>query len=153
MGIENFEKLRRDGKIITEKMKPEDVAKLGPFEPIVELRWQSGERKITLSNSYGIWGIVVRGRKLVAAKQADDDSRICRKLDTFNGDGTVRHSISNSQFICGEMMTGQFSWFEKAKNDMEDCFGVVFQTEPGSRMFQLDVNAYSGKILGAWPTR
>lgn len=151
--VRNFVKIRQDGKRITENMRPADVAKLGPFVPVVQLIWEADGKSISVSNEFGVWGIVVSGKKFVAIKKAIDNTRKCLEVEILNSDGTVRHIISNHQAIEGVQKTGSFSWFESLNNTSKNQFGVIFRPDGDGDIFQLNVDADKGHVISVRRTR
>lgn len=150
--IQNFREIRRDGKVIYESMKVEDIFALGPTEKIVEVQWHNGPQLISLAANYGVSARVVPGREFVAANEHDDSGQK-RMLSIFNADGSRRFQLSNIQSIRGKDEAGDFRWFEPSRTDAPNVFGVVFNRTSDDSMFQLDIDATTGGVVGVYSMR
>lgn len=150
--IKNFKEIRRDRKVIYESMKVEDIFALGPAEKIVEIQWHNGPHLVSLASHYGILARVVAGRDFVAANEYDESGRK-RILSILNADGSRRFQLSNIQSVRGKNEAGDFRWFEPPGTDVPDIFGVVFNRTSDDSMFQLDIDASSGVVVGVYPMR
>lgn len=71
--IQQFVRIRRDGKIIDETMKVEDIAALGATEIITEIRWCNGSQSVSFQDARGVLAKVIPGRQFVSVI-ADDKS-------------------------------------------------------------------------------
>lgn len=153
MSIHNFMEIRRDGKVIDESMSAEDVFALGNPEKIVEVKWRDDARLVSIHDDLGMLAKVVPGRNFVAINGHDEPSSQCRKLFIMNADGSKRLQLSNVQNIRGANESGKFCWFEPSRTESSDVFGVVFNVASDDSMFQLDIDATSGAIVGTYPVR
>ena len=152
--IQNFQKIRRDGKVIYESMKVKDLIALG-WQPdiIVELQWSFGSKLISLTSKYGFSAKVVPGREFVAIMEdIDQSTRVC-SMYIVNSDGSRRFEISNMQRIGDAEVEGEFRWFEPARLDSAHVFGAVFCRRTDDALFQMDIDAASGRVIGVYPTR
>lgn len=148
--IGNFQEIRRDGKIIDESMSANDIFLLGTPEKIIELQWANGSQKISLKNNYGILAKVVPGRAFVAANEYDDFGQN-RLLSIINSDGSRHLTLPKEQLIRGKKEHGEFCWFEPARVESPNIFGVVFQRSGDNSMFQLDIDAQDGRVVAVYP--
>lgn len=155
--IQHFREIRRDGKVIDELMTVEDIGALGPIEKVIEVQWHHDSQPVSLRADYGILAEVVPGREFVVANEGDDESGQHRTLWILNADGSRRLQLSNTQVIRGEEKTGKFCWFELPRIESPNVFGVVFDVDvgpmEGSSMFQLDIDAINGNVVGVYETR
>ncbi len=98
--IQQFIEIRRDGKIIDETMKVEDIFALGATEKVVEIQWRNGSQAVFFRDAYGVSAKVVLGGDFIVAN-AHDNSGQRRVLLIINADGTQRFQLLNTQLICG----------------------------------------------------
>lgn len=152
MTINQFKEIRRDGKIIDESMKAEDIFALGSPEKIIEIQWHNGSQPVSIRDAYGILAKVVPGREFVATN-GHDESGQHRTLSIINADGSRRLQLSNIQEIRGKVEVGEFCWFEPARIESPNIFGVVFSRISDNSMFHLDINAFNGSVVGVYPMR
>jgi hypothetical protein len=148
--INDFQEIRRDGKIIHESMSANDIFALGAPEKIIEIQWVIGSQRISLRNNHGILAKVVAGREFVAANEYDAFGRD-RTLSVINSDGSKRLTISKNQLIRGKNEHGEFCWFEPARVESANIFGVVFRRSNDNSMFQFDIDARDGRITAVYP--
>lgn len=144
--IENFEEIRRDGLVVGESMKPEDIFALGQPEKIVEIRWRNGNRPVALRFDHGVLAKVITGREYLAVN-ASTGSESSRILSVFNADGSLRLRIDDTPKIQGKSYPGVFRWFECAHVKSPNVFGVVFSRTIDGAMFHLDIDASDGSIV------
>jgi len=150
--IQQFVEVRRDGKIIDEAMKAEDIFALGPTEKVIEVRWLNGSQPVSLIDAYGILAKVVPGREYVVAN-GHDKSGQRRVLLVINADGTQRFQLSDTQVIGGKSELGDFRWFDLPRVESLNVFGVVFNCARDNSMFQLDIDAENANVVGVYPIR
>ena len=152
MTIQNFIEIRRDGKVIDESMKVEDVIALGAAEKILDIQWRNGLTAVSVRNDFGILAKVVDGREFVVANEHDESGKN-RTLSVLNADGSRRLSLPKTQRIREQEVTGEYCWFEPARVKTPHVFGVVFSVQSDNAMFQLDVDAQDGRVIGVYPMR
>jgi hypothetical protein len=152
MTIQQFIEIRRDGKVIDETMSVEDIGALGAIEKVIEVQWRNGSQPVSFRDAYGVLAIVVPGREFVAAN-GHDESGQRRVLSVINADGTQRLQLSNTQVIRGKGELGDFRWFESPRVESLNVFGVVFERASDNSMFQLDIDAINGNVVGVYPVR
>lgn len=150
IAIEDFREIRRDGKAIDESMSVEDIFALGAPEKIIEVQWKSDSRPIFLKNSHGVLAKVIYGKQFVAVNEYDGDGKR-RTLSIVNADGSRRLQLSNTQTIRGKDEAGEFCWFEPARVESKNVFGVVFRRFRDNSMFQLDIDAIDGHVISVYP--
>lgn len=150
--ILQFREIRRDGKVIDESMNMEDIFALGPTEKIVEVQWKNDSQLVSVRDSYGVLAKVVPGREFIAAN-GHDESGQRRILSIINADGSRHMQLSNVQSIRGKNETGEFRWFETPRVEVPNVFGVVFERASDNAMFQLDVDAINGAVVGVYAMR
>ncbi len=115
---------------------------------VVSVQWRFGDRQIELKHPNGVLAKLLPSRAAVVLMPLDG-----RKLEVLNADGTVRLQIANEQTVDGKRSNGVFSWFEDLIGGSPCMFYVVFEAEPDHRLFLLDIDARTGKLLNARPTR
>ena len=147
--IENFVKIRRDGKRIEEHMDVQSLLALGwGPDKVIRIEWEADGKKCAFDAEQGMLAKVgPDGSAILLLAEAVDAGVASSKLSILNADGSVRHRISNTHTINGETMTGNFAWFEPARNDPEHCVGVIFQaeSEAGPEQYQFDLNVTTGE--------
>lgn len=150
--IQQFKEVRRDGKVIDESMTVEDVFALGPPEKIIEVQWYDGSERISIRNAFAVLAQVVPGGEFVAANEYDELGQH-RALSIINADGSRRLQLSNVQKIRANDEAGEFCWFESPRIQSPNVFGVVFSCSRDNSMFQLDIDAIDGSVVGVYPLR
>lgn len=150
--IQQFIRIRRDGKIIDETMKVEDISALGAIEKVTEIRWLNGSQPVSFRDDCGVFAKVVPGRQFVVAN-TNDKSIQRRVLLVLNADGTQRLQLSDTQVIRGKSELGEFCWFEAPRVESLNVFGVVFSRASDNSQFQLDIDAENGNVVGVYPIR
>lgn len=152
MAIIDFKEIRRDGKVIDDSMSAKDIFALGSPEKVTKVQWSNGTEIISLDDGFGILAKVVPGRNFIAANMHDESGQN-RILSIINADGLKCMELSNIQKILGEDVVGEFRWFELARITSPNVFGVIFNRSSDNSMFQLDVDATNGNIVGVYPVR
>lgn len=61
--------------------------------------------------------------------------------------------MSDTQLINGKSELGDFCWFEPPHVKSPNIFGAIFNRARDSTLFQLDINAENGNVVGVSPTR
>lgn len=150
--IQQFIRIRRDGKIIDETMKPQDISALGAIEKVTEIRWLNGSQSVSFQDADGVFAKVVPGRRFVAVNTTDKSGH-SRGLLILNADGTQRFQISNTQVIRGKSEEGEFCWYELPRVESPNVFGIVFNISRNDLFFQLDIDAENGNVVGEYLTR
>lgn len=150
--IQQFREIRRDGKVIDDSMKVEDIFALGPTEKVIEVQWSNGSQLVSIQDPYGLLAKVVPGREFVVVN-GHDESGQHRELSIINADGRRRFPIPNIQVIRDKSELGDFRWFELPRVDMPNVFGVIFNRASDNSMYQLDIDATNGHVVGVYPIR
>ena len=154
MTIQNFKKIRRDGKVIDESMRAKDMVALGwSPDKVLEIRWNNGSQFISFKTRYGVLGIVVPGRETIAVIEENDESGQYHTLSVINADGSKRMELSNVQKVFDKDEVGEFLWFESARVASPNIFGVIFRRSSDNLMYQLDIDALNGNVVGTCPVR
>ncbi|WP_297926162.1 hypothetical protein [Metallibacterium sp.] len=149
--IQCFERIRADGKIIDESMKAADMFALGFPEKIVEIKWRNYDDEVSLQFPYGVLAAVVAGRNFLAINESDAQGQ--RSLWVLNSDGTRRLQVSDVQEIGAQAEAVSYRWFEGARNNAPNAFGVVFERLSDKSMFQVDIDAEGGNAIAIYPMR
>lgn len=155
--IEHFLKIRRDGKRIEEHMDVQAMLAMGwSPDKVVRIEWESNGAKFALDFEHGMLAKVAPDGSAIAVLAESVNGDVAHsKLAIINADGTIRHKISNTHTIDGEVMTGHFAWFEPAQHDPDHCIGIIFQAESavGPEQYQFDLNVTTGEVVEARVTR
>lgn len=152
MSIKYFKEIRRNGQVIDESMSAKDIFALGSPEKVTKIQWSNGTEIISIDDGFGILAKVVPGRKFIAANMHDESGQY-RTLSIISADGLRCMELSNIQKINGKDEVGEFRWFESARITSPNVFGVIFNRSSDNSMFQLDVDATNGNIVGVYPVR
>lgn len=151
--VENFVEIRRDGKTIPESMSVDEMIAQGwSAEKVIEARWLFDGQPVSLANEHGLLAEVTPRRDGVAVLRNSGDEQVPGTLEVVNADGTSRLVIGNHQQINGRDYGGAFGWLERARVVAPNAFGAVFRAENGA-MWQLDIDANTGQVLGVYETR
>ncbi|GAB2590276.1 hypothetical protein ISP15_17805 [Dyella jejuensis] len=151
IAIQDFERIRADGKIIDESMTAADMFALGSPEKVIEIKWRSHDGIVSLHFPHGVLATVVAGRNFVAINESDAQGR--RSLWVLNSDGKKRLQVSDIQEIGAQAEVGSYRWFEGARKNAPNVFGVVFERVSDKSVFQLDIDAEHGNALAIYPMR
>ncbi len=150
--IENLQLHRRDGRIITEDMRPGFTARLGwKIDKVVAATWTSGGVETRLEGLGFLVVHLVTGRNflgVIVTQEQTGDSR----LVVVDATGAIRHTISNEQILQGSATTGIFSWMEHGSPPQPDRFAGIFQP-PDKDMFRLDIDAAAGQVISVGKAR
>ncbi|WP_423045135.1 hypothetical protein [Undibacterium sp. Dicai25W] len=148
--ITNFVKVRLDGKIIDESLKPRQMIDLGWAPCIVtELRWQSDGRIVSKQFPEGVLAKLLPGKTSIALIETYDVNRApLSAMSVIESTGDLLYSIPNLQVVMGKNLSGSFCWFEPSTDDTENCFSAVFQADIDGNLVQykFDFDIASGKI-------
>jgi len=150
--IQKFKEIRQDGNVIDESMTVEEIFSLGSPRIIIEIRWIYQSKLITVFDAFGMLAKVVCGGEFIVVN-GHSESGEDRELLVINADGTRRFKLSNIQMINGKSELGEFRWFEAPRVDAINVFGVVFNRASDNSMFQLDVDAKNGNVIGVYSVR
>lgn len=150
--IQDFIKIREDGKIIEESMNLKDISSLGPVSKITRVQWNNGSEPVYIIDNFGLLAKVINGRNFVAINGHNKSGQE-QELSIFNCDGTRRFKISNTQAINNKNETGNFLWFERPFIDAPNVFGVIFDCNRDNLMFRMDIDAMNGQVINARYTR
>ncbi len=145
--IQNLVLQRRDGKLITEDMKPGAIGRLGwKVDKVVAARWtfQGQDRRLDHQGTLAVK--IVSGRNFLAVIATAEADPGTSRLMTVNPDGSIRTVISNEQTIAGEVVTGSFSWMENSIPDRPDHVAGIFR-HPNDDMFRIDIDVVAGAVL------
>jgi hypothetical protein len=155
--IEHFVKIRRDGKRIEESMDVQAMLAMGwTPDKVVRIEWETDGTKFALDAEQGLLAKVAPDRSAIAViAETFPDGTANSKLSIINADGSVRYIISNTHTINGEVMTGNFAWFEPPNQDSDHCIGIIFQAESaaGPEQYQFDLNTETGEVVEATVAR
>lgn len=155
--IEHFVKIRRDGKRIDESIDVQAMLAMGwTPDKVVRIEWETDSAKFALDAEHGMLAKVAPDRRAIAVlTESVADGVANSKLSIINVDGTIRYRISNTHTIDGEVMTGNFAWFEPPRQDPDHCIGIIFQAESaaGPEQYQFDLNVETGEVVEATVAR
>ena len=148
--ITHFHQHRTDGKVVDEAMTLEEILRRGwSPDAIIGIEWEFRGQHIGLKFPKGVLPKVLPMRDGIAL--------ICQGgLSVINGDGTERFRIPNEQNIKGKVVSGEFRWFEPARNGSPDRLGAVFQTKSADSFgydLCLEFDVATGVILETFLTR
>ncbi len=150
--IENLRLHRRDGRVITEDMRPGFTARLGwKIDKVIAATWISGGAEIRLQELGFLVVHLVTGRNFLGVITTDEQTNDSR-LVVVDVAGTIRHTISNEQTLQGKPSIGVFSWMEHGNPPNADQFAGIFQAVDKD-MFRLDIDAASGKVMSVGKAR
>ncbi len=154
MTIQNFRKIRRDGRIIYESMTAQEMISTGWLpDKVIEIRWNNDFGPVSIRAKFGILAKVVSGREYVAALTESDETGLRCTLSIFNGDGECHLSLPNIQKVQGKDENGEFCWFETSRVESLNVFGVVFCRDLDNSPFQLVIDAATGCFAGVYSIR
>ncbi len=146
LSVADFHKIRKDGKIIPERMDASKMIELG-WEPckVVEAAWKWGEQNCRISCPHGLLALVVADRQHVVS--LEDNENGVSTLFINSGDGVERREVSDTVDVNGKTRVGKYVWFEKGFDMPDSAFCVVFEALDDSAMHYLFIDANTGELL------
>lgn len=149
--VEDFVKIRRDGKRIGASMDAQAILALG-WRPdkVVRLEWAVDSHKCARDFEYGVLAKVAPDATAIALiEEVVESGSPGSSFSIINADGTNRYEISNTHRVNGEVLTGNFAWFEAPRQDPEHCIGIIFQAESasGPEQYQFDLDVRTGEVI------
>ena len=151
--IEYFIRIRRDGKRIEEHMDAEAMLALGwSPDKIVRIEWEADGASHARDFVHGVLAEVALDKSAIVLLEEGVDGS---DLSVINPDGSTRYEIANTHRVDGEVLTGNFAWFEPAHNGSEHAIGLIFQAQSaaGPEQYQFDLDLATGEVLEARITR
>jgi hypothetical protein len=146
----SFNQTRRDKKNIGEEMSIEDILALGDVSRVVSLNWENERNRVSLDFPYGVFAKVICNRSAVVCLINKNEDQKDNELIVINEDGSKRLQLSNSPTISGRVEHGKFGWIERAKTADVNCFGVIFMGDRSNVVYQLDIDAETGKTVAEY---
>jgi len=150
--ISNLREIRADGKVIEESMRFQDMLALNWAPCLVTgVEWQADSAPIRIVHEPGMAAKVLPGRRFVVLLKNEARGTEDCSVHIMNSDGTVRHKLSNTQYVGGLINAaemGTFGWLEDAPELGPDAFRIAFEPRRNRSMFWLDIDAVSGNVLG-----
>ncbi|MFK3644170.1 hypothetical protein [Pseudomonas protegens] len=152
--INDFERIREDGKVIDENMTVDQMIALG-WSPcrVVEARWRWQEQLLSVVNSRGLLAIVVPDRQHLAILWNDDDTGVAATLYVVSGDRQQQIRIADKLLINGQLEAGIYSWFEQFPQVSPSIFTCMFSRQRDQAMFRVDIDASTGDIVSIQHSR
>lgn len=155
--IEHFVRIRRDGKRVEEDMDAQAILALGwGPDKIVSIEWEADGVRHARDFAHGVLAKLAPDRSAIVLLEEVVDAGIeGSELSVINPNGSTRYEIANTHRVDGEVMTGNFAWFEPARKDPEHAIGLVFQAHSaaGPEQYQFDLNLATGEVVEARITR
>ena len=155
--IENFLRIRRDGRRLAEAMDALSILALGwGPDQIVRIEWEADGARHARDFAHGVLAKVSPDKSAIVLLEEVVASGIqASSLSVINADGSTRYEIANTHRVDGALMTGNFVWFEAARVDPDHAIGLVFQAHSvaGSEQVQFDLNLVTGEVVKARMTR
>lgn len=145
--IENFTKIRADGKIIPDQ-EDFNIFKLG-WEPckIVAVYWNYNGRRVEFhdDSETGIrLDYVKELNMIVFLKSLNTEPNPCF-MTVYNADGSIRFRIPNVQKIRGIEREGKFLWLVDYTDEYPGHYGVVFQVDDYNAMYNILFDLETGE--------
>ena len=146
--IQQFQKIRRDGKVIDESMTPEDMIRAGWMpDKVLVLRWVWYDRTVELRSQFGFLSRIVASRELLAVLEDTDASGQNTVLTVYHTDGSPRMTFQNNVPIAGKPQAGVFASFRSPQSGVPTAFAVLFDVFYNGARYQVEIDAASGNIL------
>ncbi len=148
--IQQFQKIRRDGKVIDETMTPEAMIRAG-WQPdkVLMLRWMWYDRVVELRSQFGFLSRIVASREYVAVLEDTDAGGQRSMLTVYQADGTPRMTFQNVVPINGQPEAGIFASFRLPQSGVATAFSVLFDLYRNGARYQVEIDAATGNILAA----
>lgn len=149
--IGSFKQFRSDGNILSEDTTIETMISSG-WQPskITKLNWKYNGQLISKDFQFGVLPKLLPSRRAIAALANKSKEQSQEELIVINPDGSDKFHISNIQYIAGRRREGLFCWFEPPKNADQSSFGAVFRSIEDGVMFQVDIDATTGKVIDSY---
>jgi hypothetical protein len=153
--ISNFQKIRRDGKVIPEGMTGVQMIVAG-WEPdkVLRLRWDWDGHPIELTSPYGLLSRVVPSHEYLAVLEDTDATGYHARLSVYLPDGTIKESYPKlldfpaTAKSLAHKEPGEYVWFQTPKSPLPTAFAVVFKVYRNGATYRVDIDAATGAVLG-----
>jgi len=151
--IESFEEVRADGHVISDDVTVDELLSRGlGIQPIVALRWRSGDVLVEYRAPSAVFGLRVPGGEFIAVHTGEDPSGADNRLSILNALGAEQANVSARVSFMGTEKLGFWSRLEHAWNSTEHVFGAVLSTKHDGD-FLCDIDARSAEVLAVRRTR
>jgi hypothetical protein len=148
--IKKLIEIRPDGEIISESMSISDIVSLGAPQKIVKIKWFDDLTPVSLENNFGLSSKIAPGDNFIVVNEHQENTEVTL-LSILNPNGTYRLQIPNIQNIRNINEKGKFLWYENSRITLDNVFGIIFCRDRDNSMFQLDIDAASGTVVGTYP--
>jgi hypothetical protein len=152
--ISNFQKIRRDGKIIPEGMTGEQMLAAGwQPEKVLWLRWDWFGHPIELASPYGFLSRIVPSREYLAVLEDTDATGQHAILSVYLSNGTFRGTFPNLLELPGNAQiaphkeAGEYVWFQIPRSPLPTAFAAVFKVFRNGATYRVDIDAATGSLL------
>ena len=152
--ISNFQKIRRDGKVIPEGVTGEQMIAAG-WEPdkVLRLRWDWYGNPIELSSPYGFLSRIVPSREYLAVLEDTDATGDHARLSVYLSNGTFRGTFNNvldlpaTPVVPEHKEAGEYVWFQTPKSPLPTAFAAAFKVYRNGATYRVDLDAATGAVL------
>lgn len=146
--IQQFQEVRRDGKVIAETMTPEEMIRAGwTPDKVLLLQWQGPGGVVELQSSFGFLSRVVASREYLAVLEDTDAGGQSTVLSVYQADGRPRVTFQNNVPIKGAPEVGRFASFRSPQSGAPAAFAVLFDVFSNGARYLIEIDAASGGIL------
>jgi hypothetical protein len=153
--IERYRELCTDGRALAERSRRpaamQAAAGRWKSSTVVRLQWECGGQGIEIEHLYGITAQLLPDRRTVAVLRSSPRGRFATALEFIDARGTPRFTLASPVLIEGQLIEGEFAWFESAVEHTPPVVRVVFWAVPDDRYYLLDVNSTNGVITAVLP--
>jgi hypothetical protein len=153
--IEQFKELCTDGRPASDPLRfpavVGAVATRWKSTTVVRLQWECAGKGIEIEHLYGITAQVLPDRRSVAVLRSSPHGRFATALEFIDARGTPIFTLASPIRIDGQIISGEFAWFESATDRTQAAVRVVFWSLSDDRYYLLDVSSATGAISGVMP--
>ena len=152
--IQQFQEIRRDGKVVDESMTGLDMIRAGwAPDKVLVLRWMYSDRLIELRSPFGLLSRIVATREYIVVLEDTDAGGQYTTLTTYLPDGTPHMTFQNIVPINNHPEAGIFASFRSPESTVPTAFSVLFDVYRNGGRFQVEIDAVTGNVLGAHEVR
>lgn len=147
--IQQFQMVRRDGKVIPETMTAVEMIRAGwAPDKVLALQWQGPAGMVELRSPFGFLSRIVPSREYLAVLEDTDAGGQSTVLSVYQADGQPRVTFQNNVPIKGAPEVGRFASFRSPQSGAPAAFAVLFDVFRNGARYQMEIDAGSGGILG-----
>ena len=150
--IQDLKLIRKDGNIITEGMRDRNPNWKYPCK-VIRIEWRFNGDLISVENELGLFSFVMENREMIVISKALDEEVKVTLVQIYNGDGSIRMTLPQTQCINGKEEKVIYGWVENSYYGSDDCFNIVVEAVDLHDNYRVEINAITGEAVRSWYVR